>query len=134
MSSSTISDTCDKACKILEATNDGDDLDPNHLKLVELAVNGFLNESGEEAFDDLCRQVEQGYQKPWFHDIENLTIDQVGYVYWKGKIVEHYDSPYCWSEDAKVSAQEVARRCRILEYAGKEVNTTTVIWRWNKDA
>ena len=38
---------CDKACEILQRTNDGDDLAPNHLWLVQEMVNGHLNERGE---------------------------------------------------------------------------------------
>lgn len=41
------------AIEILRATNDGNELSPHHLKLVELAVNGFLNEAGTAAFEDL---------------------------------------------------------------------------------
>ena len=41
-----VHDTCEKACVILKSTNDGDDLDPDQLKLLENAVNGFLNEKG----------------------------------------------------------------------------------------
>ena len=35
-----------KATDILERTNDGNDLSPTHLKLLELAVNNQLNEKG----------------------------------------------------------------------------------------
>jgi len=38
------------AIEILKATNDGDNLAPVDLKLVELAVNRYLNEAGEVAF------------------------------------------------------------------------------------
>lgn len=34
----------DKALEILKKTHDGDDLTPQHLWLVENAVNGFFNE------------------------------------------------------------------------------------------
>lgn len=52
------------ALEILRATNDGDDLDPQHLKLVEMAVNGFLNEKGQQAFKELLALVRAGYSKP----------------------------------------------------------------------
>ena len=54
---------CDRAIEILRNTRDGDDLDPIHLKLVELAVNGFLNERGVEAFHRLYEEVKRGYKK-----------------------------------------------------------------------
>jgi len=122
--------TCDKACEILHKTRDGEDLDPQHLKLLEMAVNGFLNDEGKAAFEELYTKVQAGYQKPWFHGIEHLTRDHVGYVLWKGKRVEHYDSPWAYSAKAKKSAEEVARRCRILESRGEIPTTHNVIWTW----
>ena len=54
----------DEAIEILQATNDGDDLAPEDLKLLEIAVNGFLNEAGEVAFAALVGKVREGYQRP----------------------------------------------------------------------
>src|SRR5712692_2689481 len=48
---------CEKAIEILHRTHDGDDLAPQHLKLVELAVNEVLTESGQVAFEQLHTQV-----------------------------------------------------------------------------
>jgi len=121
---------CDKACEILQKTNDGDDLDPRHLKLLEMAVNGFLNDVGETAFEELYTNVQAGYQKPWFHDIEHLTRNHEGYVLWKGKAVEHYDSSLAYSAAAKKQAEELARRCRILESRGEIPTTHNAIWTW----
>jgi hypothetical protein len=80
-----VHERCEIACEIIRATNDGDDLAPEHLKLVEMAVNGFLNEKGWQAFKDLHEQVKAGYKKPWAFGVENLTQDHEGYIYWKGK-------------------------------------------------
>src|SRR5258708_1371194 len=115
----------DKALEILSATHDGDDLSPPHLKLLELAVNGFLNEQGQLAFEELYQNAKKtdGYNVPWFHDIEHLTRDHQGFVLWKGQQVEHHDSRWAYSEEARKAAEEVARRCRLLEYVG-EVPTT----------
>ncbi|CAG0983957.1 hypothetical protein METP3_02245 [Methanosarcinales archaeon] len=124
-------DTCDKAIEILQATSDGDKLDPLDLKLVESAVNGFLTAEGIEAFNKLHKTVANGeYKQPWFHGIENMTIDHVGYVYWKGVVIEHYERPWAYSKDAKENAQELKRRCEILESKGISPNITTVIWNW----
>ncbi len=122
----------DKALAILGATNDGDDLSPPHLKLVELAVNENLNDHGKLAFEALYQNATKsgGYTVPWFHDVEHLTRDHEGYVRWKGHQVEHYDAPWCYSEEARKSAEEVARRCRLLEYVGEVPSTANVIWRW----
>ena len=123
-------DTCDKAIAILQDTSDGDKLAPLDLKLVENAVNGFLNEEGIKVFNQLHETIEAGkYKQPWFHGIENMTIDHVGYVYWKGVIIEHYEQPWAYSKDAKESARELKRRCEILESKGI-LNITKVIWNW----
>ena len=68
------------ALEILRATHDGDDLAPQHLALVQHAANGHLREKGRTAFDELLEQVRKGYQPPWFHGVENLTIDHYDYV------------------------------------------------------
>jgi hypothetical protein len=51
---------CYKAIEILQRTHDGDDLAPQHLKLIELAVNDVLTESGQVAFEQLHTQVTGG--------------------------------------------------------------------------
>ncbi|MCH7554336.1 MAG: hypothetical protein IIC82_10110 [Chloroflexi bacterium] len=81
----------DKAISILHATHDGDDIAPCELSLLESAVNGWLTDEGKVAFDDLHRRVESGeYRKPWLFEVEHLTLDHEGYVYWKGVQVEHF--------------------------------------------
>jgi len=122
--------TCDKACTILLKTKDGDDLSPEHLYLLQEMVNGHLNELGEQEFEKLYQAALVGYVKPWFHGIEHLTLDLEGYVLWKGKAVEHYDSPWRWSEAAKVQAEEVVRRCLILEATDIIPTIGNVIWTW----
>jgi len=65
-----VSKICDMGCEILRHTNDGNLLDPSHLKLLENAINGFLNEKGMEAFEKLHKDVIDGnYMKPFLHDI-----------------------------------------------------------------
>jgi len=59
-----------------------------------------------------------------------MTIDHVGYIYWKGVIVEHFEQPWAYSKEAKENAQELKRRCDILESKGITLNITTVIWNW----
>ncbi len=128
-----ISSTCDMACDILKITNDGNDLDPLDLKLLEMAVNGLLNDAGIAAFKELYEKVTKtGYKKPFFHNIENLTIDHIGYVSWKGKQVEHYTLSWAFSEEAKKEALELARRCKIIEQRGDVPTTSNVIGSWNE--
>jgi hypothetical protein len=71
------SDFCELACDILRATKDGDELAPLDLKLLELAVNGVLNEAGKAAFMELHRNATkpEGYTVPWFLGIEHMTRD-----------------------------------------------------------
>lgn len=126
-----MSDLCDKALEIIQKTHDGNDLAPTDLYLVECAVNGFLNDAGKEAFEGLHKSVAAGtYKQPWFHGIENLLIDDVGYIYWKGKVVEHYECPWAYSEAAKRAAKELAKRCRVLEERGEVPTNHNAIWTW----
>ena len=126
----------DKACFILKKTHDGNDLAPEHLRLVEIIVNGHASESGEVAFEQLYQSVIAGYSKPWFCGIENLTRDHEGFVYWKGIQVEHYDHDVFgndgWQAKMKKDAEELAQRCRFLESKNIKVNTTNAIWKWDE--
>ena len=118
------------ALEIIQKTNDGNDLAPEQLSLVEAAVNGWLTESGEVAFHQLYESVEKGYVKPWYHNIENLTQDQEGFIYWKGEHVEHYS--FQDYEKADEEAHELSRRCKILESRGIKPTAITAIWKWEE--
>lgn len=73
-----LKERCQMVTEILRMTDDGDKLDARDLKLLEGAVNGFLNEKGYEKFRELHTQVVEGdYTLPWLHGIEHLTLDQV---------------------------------------------------------
>ena len=130
----------DKACFVLENTNDGDDLSDSELWTVQEAVNGHLNEKGMEEFEKLYVAVKDKnfvpYDKRPFHDIEHLTKDSEGYVYWKGIQVDHYDYDFWgkegWQEKEKVAAQELAGRCRLAEEHGIKPTTTSIVWKWEK--
>ena len=117
-------DFCELACDILSATKDGDELAPPDLKLVELAVNGFLNEAGKAAFMELHRNAAkpEGYTVPWFLGIEHLTRDHDRYVYWKGVRIEHFDHDHWqqdgWRERMKADAEALAAHCLGLEALG----------------
>lgn len=127
---------CDQAIEILRATSDGDELEPQHLYLVQCAVNGVLSELGEQEFQKLLAQVKspEGYKKGWYFGIENLILRHTGYVYWRGVEVEHYSfhKNGNYGEDAKAAATELARRCRILESKGITPDTNTAVWQWKE--
>lgn len=113
----------DKALVILEKTNDGDDLTPTHLKLLELAVNGQLNERGLAEFDKLYQSVADGkYARPAYLGVEFMDRDHEGYVYFKGQQVEHYSSFWAYSLDAKASLKRLQQECLFLEAKGLPVN------------
>jgi len=115
----------DQAIEILQKTNDGNDLAPEHLKLLEMTVNGLINEAGEIAFEELYQNVMKGYKRPWFHGIEHLTRDHEGYVYWKDARVEHYSfSDY---EQEGRAAAELADICREIEARGGQVTSGNVM-------
>jgi hypothetical protein len=125
-----MSDLIESALEILRATRDGDDLAPEHLSLLQAAVNDHLNDAGKAAFQELVENVRGGYVKPWFHGIENLTIDHEGYVAWRGKRVEHFNPDTAYSERLKERAEELAERCRQLEAEGKPVNKFNAVLDW----
>ncbi|HET6844330.1 MAG TPA: hypothetical protein VFK06_22000 [Candidatus Angelobacter sp.] len=115
---------CELACGILRATKDGEELAPPDLKLVELAVNGCLNEAGKAAFMELHRNATKpaGYTVPWFLGIEHMTRDHQRHIYWKGARIEHYDHDFWqqngWRECMKADAEALAARCLALEAQG----------------
>jgi hypothetical protein len=121
----------EKSLEIIEKTNDGDDLSPGHLYLVQEAVNGHLSDLGLRAFEELYNQIHSdNYQKPWLCGIEYLTIDHEGFVYWKGHEIEHWNMNSGTIQRWKKEALELSRRCTILESQNKEINCESVIWYW----
>src|SRR6185312_8620616 len=115
-----MTNTCELACEVLRATHNGDDLAPPDLKLIELAVNGLLNERGKALFLELHRNATkpEGYTRPWFLGIEHLMRDHDRYVYWKGVRVEHFDHDLWqeegWQERMKTAAESLAAAADIL--------------------
>ncbi len=118
----------DKALDIIGRTNDGNSLSPTHLKLVELAVNGQLNDKGITVFDALHKQVMDGeYRQPYLNDVEFMTRDHEGYVYFKGQNVEHFSGFYAYTLDAKDYLERLQSKCLFLENKGLEVSFSSII-------
>jgi hypothetical protein len=106
----------DQAIEILSKTNDGDDLDPQDLSLVQGKVNQQLTAAGEQAFAELYNKVAQGnYTKPWLAGVEHVTRDQAGYVYWKAQIVEHFTFNLIDPQTLKSLVNKLAATCRHIE-------------------
>lgn len=113
-------DFCEMSCEILQATDDGEQLAPVDLKVIEVAVNGYLSEAGEVYFIGLYKRVtKETYKKPWLHGVEHVTKDHQGYVYWKDKEVEHYS--FRDSEAEAKATQWLAEACLLLESQGREI-------------
>jgi hypothetical protein len=120
-----------QAIEVLQKTNDGNDLSPFHLKILEMAVNGHLNDDGIKLFQaEIYTPVANGaYRKPWFHGIEHLTIRHSGYVYWKNARVEHYTIGWHLSEESRQAAIRLGAICREIEEKG-EIVTGEKVWKY----
>ncbi len=124
---------CEMAIEILRKTDDGKDLCLRHFWLVENAVNGLLNDRGNDEFCKLHEQVvAEEYKKPYFHEIKHLTIDYKSSIFWKDEQIELYDFAYAFSKEGKKAALELAERCKHLEKIGAVVNHASVVWHWSK--
>lgn len=120
----------DMAQKILQKTKDGNELSPEHLYLLQETINGNINEKGEVAFYELYKNALNGYKKPWFHGIENMTTDHEGYVYWKGIPIEHYS--FQSRERETMAAKELAKDIQTMESRGIKINNTNLSRYWKE--
>ena len=126
-----VSERCDKACLILKKTNDGNDLSPGELCLLENAVNGNLTDKGVQAFNDLHERVSNGtYKTPWFHGVEHMTYDHEGYVRYKGIDVEHFGTKWAWSDEAKEYVKSLADRAARYEKLNIKITSNTMVWSY----
>jgi len=124
-----LQDILETCLEILEATQDGEDLSPHHLQLVERGANHWLDEVERAELRQLADDVRLGYEKPWLHNIEYLTIDNDGVVSWKGEPVDHYSLNWAFSSAASEVSQRLAESCLELEKSGKPVTGRAVVLR-----
>lgn len=125
---------CEKAIAIIHNTQDGNLLSPTHLKLTEMAVNGFLNGNGIKAFNKLYEEVISGqYKQPFLHGVEHMTQDHEGYILFKGNAVEHYSSPWSHSLDARNSLIKLQQQCLFLESKNIIPDSMNAVWLWKYD-
>ena len=122
----------DRALDILRRTNDGNDLIPFDLWLIQEAVNGHVTEHGRQAFRELAARVDAGYSIDCLHGIEHLVMAPDRYISWHGRNVEHYDEYLRASADGRRQALEIARRSRIIGERGEHVSSTTIVWTWRE--
>lgn len=119
----------DVCCNVLKLSDDGEDLSPRDLKFIENVVNYGCSEEGEIYLYEMEKKLEnKTYAKNWAYDVEDLTQDHEGYIYYKGIHVEHYShSNY---DNARKDALELRDRCKTLEKNNIPVNCANAIWKW----
>jgi hypothetical protein len=141
----------DKAVAILQATNDGNDLADWQLGLLQSAVNGKLNEQGVQIFDKLHELIVQNQEYRFtvnkflkeffgiepsftspFDEVDELTYDSRGCIYWNNEQVETYSDPE--AKDSQASLWELVDQCRHIEALGlvPTMSNTLFCWDWWK--
>ena len=71
--------------------------------------------------------------EPLYDINKRLRIECDGYVYWKGLQIEHYSGGALnHTEENKVTARELIRRCETLEARNETVGVGSVVWGWDK--
>ena len=69
--------------------------------------------------------------QPYLGMDERLRIEYDGYVYWRGRQIEHYSGSLLEdSERSRAEGRELIRRCEHLEGQGEPINSGTVVWNW----
>lgn len=125
--------TNEKAIEILRETSDGNNLAPRDLSLLQAAVNNDLSEKGIEVFNKLHEQVMAGTydkSKVYYYGVEYMTKDGQGYIYYKGKHVEHYS--YRDSAEELSALKRLQARCVLLEKKGIDVGVATAVFEVEK--
>lgn len=121
-------DTC---LNVLSLSNDGEKLSPRDLKFIENTVNFGCIESGEVYLYEMESKLEKGiYAKSWAFDVEDITQDHEGYIYYKEHHVEHYSHDDY--NEARKAALELRERCQLLEKNNVKVSATSAVWQWGK--
>jgi|APSaa5957512535_1039671.scaffolds.fasta_scaffold00325_80 hypothetical protein len=116
----------DQVTEILHNTNDGDDLSPSHLHLLQIAMNGGISEAGEVELQKVYKEVKDGnYEPDAFYGIKGMSQDHEGYILWHGKQIEHYsfDDPH----EEKESAEILHANILDLEKQNKEITSGNIL-------
>lgn len=120
-----------KAIVILQHTADGENLSREQLQLVERAANNQLREQDQSPFQELYQNVIHGtFRKPWLAEVEHVTADHQGYVYWKNIRVEHFTFSIMDEQAVREAAHHVAEVCQHLETLGIPVTGNTYMNNW----
>lgn len=118
----------EQAISVLRQTEDGDKLSGPDLLLLQNAVNGHLNDAGVAELARLLEEVTSGEyfeRVRWLCGIKHLTRDSHGFIYWKGKRVEHFS--HMDAEKLAAESAKLAGRCLLLESMDMPVTGRTVL-------
>ena len=111
--------------EIIAGTLDGNQLSPQHLTLIQSAVNGFSSEKELDELKQIHQLVKEGKYTNWFHNIEHLTLDHSDFIRWKGRVVAQHTSET--TEEEKAAVKEIHSRCLYVESLSLTPN------KWNCD-
>lgn len=111
---------------ILDHSDGGRALLEPHRLLVRKALNEKVSHDGEDVLEWLHDTVTRGtYRKEFFLNIEHLTRDAKGLLFWK----EHLIGRFMLSNDEKdrETAQRLAAHCRDLEAKGFTISSRALL-------
>ena len=108
--------------RIYALTNDGKNLPPSTLEIVELGETKYLNEKGYKDIETTLLLAEAGfYDNPKHgqdlcrpHDLEYITTDSEGYLYFKDKFVSRRSGDF-ESIFGKRKLEQLQSKCLFLE-------------------
>jgi len=117
-----------KIKSILEHTEDGRALLEPHRRLVRKALNETVSNDGADVIEWLHESITRGtYRKEFFRNIEHLTRDAKGLLFWK----EHLIGRFSLMNDERDEelAQRLSARCRELEAKGFPLTSRAMLSR-----
>jgi hypothetical protein len=117
-----------KIKSILEHTEGGRALLEPHRRLVRKALNETVSNDGADVIEWLHESITRGtYRKEFFRNIEHLTRDAKGLLFWK----EHLIGRFSLVDDERDEqmAQRLAALCRSLEAKGFPLNSRALLSR-----
>ena len=111
---------------ILEHSEGGSALLEPHRLLVRKALNETVSHDGEDVIEWLHDTVTRGtYRKEFFLNIEHLTRDAKGLLFWKDQLIGRF--MLVNEEQDRESAHQVAARCRDLEAKGFTISSRALL-------
>lgn len=112
----------DKAKEILRQTDEGYNIAPHELKLVDRALQGYVHDDSQEQLDYLYTTVMDGsYQYPWHMGVEHMTLAHSGDIRFKGQPVDHFNPLTAYSLAAKSDLEKLQQYCLFLESKGEKI-------------